>query len=1182
MEGLEQVNSSVSSLCKLHTTFIIDPDNFWAQIGSVEKLADFVRLEQQIHNHCEQFQTSDAYFGAHFPANQLVFVKSPRQKKWLRAEIVRTVEKTLDVFYPDYGTTELVPCTSVCQNVPPELTTPEHHAFRCQLVGIQPIAKSWTSRAIKCFKALAQDKTLDTLLLYSLDQYGTMQVALYTGENHNCRSVTHLLLEEEVGLPWGIENVPEYSFQVLPGWFSSQAVQGHSPQSATMHNDEEEELSGSDTDSGPSMNSSSSGPVARIPSFDTAAMETSNDVTLEMLKINAVMENQKRNRTEYKQQLQDLTADIASQVHMFGGPVEQEETTTATIDVVDEIHSIIRKTESSTDTDHADENLSDSKSSRTELAHKSSRSHISSPSMGLGRGRNKNRSSSNSPVPEDKTSTVQNVHVKAAQVNNVRAHSPSTGRGRGRSKNRSTSNSPVPGGHTRRSEADRKQVQDPEQFGSPIKKKKSPRRNQNGTTDKAWKRGVMSPREFNKRLTAVLNVIQREGLHKHQGDFEDLLNSNKGEGRINEILEAILDKAVRLYETFASVAVTLLSLCQNFDNFEECLSSALYKLQSKYVRIHNKQVYYYENYSKLLGDLFVSSASWNDSVCLSLRQCVVNTLDKWIFFNMKKRQPSSDPLQQLYIISFAELWGRVHETLHSTMTAQWELIVEGMKEKIESDQTSRDIRGQVLSLLLSTFKPGVTPEAEKRGPVCNVGSQTSCVGADKTTQTPVPNHAHKTCQVNLSSDQNLVKKADVLLTPEELMKGEVRNLQSPDQFVVPKFTLPISPDVLQKDAQLSPLSLTYSRGGGASQNDPFLQSLPSGRGRGVEGLASQTKPFFQLMSQSEEPASVRRQENMDIKKVVLHGAAKPQLLSPDEFTKSSHLADGQGDFQLKNIPADFTSKKSDVERREDIIPENFTNINNSNISPLQLESPRDPPNLVNSKRTQGGKKKKKQLINLSTGKILGVENSHTQLTKASSEPKPSRSPTFSYAAALGASKQSSEEKAKTNSKLSMKSIALDLLREPSEPEPSLPESGSKPPIVAEPVTLSEVLPRDVTLPTTSTPWGSAAPSVAYPVANEEFPSLKEAEKLKHHNVKPIVPIDKSDVEVIATSRELVSSEGEDCDENDEVQLAKPAPQAAIRQLRNSWKPGQRKCLICGDVNHLVYDCPNKNKNFILS
>lgn len=84
---------------------------------------------------------------------------------------------------------------------------------------------------------------------------------------------------------------------------------------------EEEELSGSDADAEVSMNSSGSGPVARIPSFDTTAMETTNHVTLEMLKINAVMENQKKNRTEYKQQLKDLTADIASQVQLYGGEI---------------------------------------------------------------------------------------------------------------------------------------------------------------------------------------------------------------------------------------------------------------------------------------------------------------------------------------------------------------------------------------------------------------------------------------------------------------------------------------------------------------------------------------------------------------------------------------------------------------------------------------------------------------------------------------------------------------------------------------------------------------------------------------------------------------------------------------------------------------------------------------------
>lgn len=433
----------------------------------------------------------------------------------------------------------------------------------------------------------------------------------------------------------------------------------------------------------------------------------------------------------------------------------------------------------------------------------------------------------------------------------------------------------------------------------------------------------------------------------------------------------------------------------------------------------------------------------------------------------------------------------------------------------------------------------------------------------------------------------------MLLTPEELVKEEVRNLQSPDQFVVPKFTLPISPDVLQKDAQLSPLSLTYSRGGGASNNDLFSQSLPWGRGRGIESLASHTKPFFPLMGKSGEPSSERQHENVEVKKLI-HGATKQPLLTPDVFTKPNHLADGQGEHELKKIPGDFTSSKSrNVQQMQEIIPESLSNFNNSNLYPVKSKIQRDPPNLVNPKPTQGGKKKKKkQLINLSTGKILGTENSVGPVTKSLTEPKQATSPTFSYAAALSASKQDSEENAKTNGGLSMKSIAMDLLREPSEPESSLPESRSKPSNVSlEDDILPEAPPRDLTLPTTSTPWGSATPSHVYAVDNEEFPSLKEAEELSHQKVKPSVAFDKLDIDVVATSNKQGSSdfafsEEEDSDEETwflgEASLAKAAPQAANKELGNSWKPGQRKCLICGDVNHLVYDCPNKNKNFILS
>ncbi|KAK3599397.1 hypothetical protein CHS0354_036412 [Potamilus streckersoni] len=218
-------------------TQIIDPQNFWMQIGTDEALARFFQLETDIEDFCK-VNTGWLMSVEELTEGQLVLVDSGQKENiWRRGQVARIDrhENVADVLYVDYGNTGIVPAGKICPQVPDHIMDQTQFALRCSLAGVQPIGRTWTSRGIRKFQELIEDQVFLTLVLYS--QLGSVVVALYFDKTHNGRSVAHFLLDEEVAMPSEELEIPEFAKDV-PSFLVAYAADYSSNSAGSFYSDE--------------------------------------------------------------------------------------------------------------------------------------------------------------------------------------------------------------------------------------------------------------------------------------------------------------------------------------------------------------------------------------------------------------------------------------------------------------------------------------------------------------------------------------------------------------------------------------------------------------------------------------------------------------------------------------------------------------------------------------------------------------------------------------------------------------------------------------------------------------------------------------------------------------------------------------------------------------------------------
>ncbi|XP_076461451.1 uncharacterized protein LOC143293943 [Babylonia areolata] len=198
-------------------THIVDPGKFWLRMGSEEDLSSLKDFEQRLNVVAPNLPVGSVNSVKESAIMLVCCSKSGKHSStlWKRAQVVRVDREhnSFDVWYLDYGNTEIVPARRVRVAVPENIQSYPTFCYLCALAGIKPIAKSWTTRGVKTFENLVLQRTFSVATVVYDQNTFQHRVNLYPA-GESSRSVAHQMLDAETGLPTG-ENVQEYLRDVV-------------------------------------------------------------------------------------------------------------------------------------------------------------------------------------------------------------------------------------------------------------------------------------------------------------------------------------------------------------------------------------------------------------------------------------------------------------------------------------------------------------------------------------------------------------------------------------------------------------------------------------------------------------------------------------------------------------------------------------------------------------------------------------------------------------------------------------------------------------------------------------------------------------------------------------------------------------------------------------------------------
>ncbi|KAH9520072.1 hypothetical protein Btru_059866 [Bulinus truncatus] len=201
---------------KGYINHIIDPSNFWIQIGSDADFETFQTFSEELNrlykekNHDFKMKEESLYEG------QKVMVAAS-ENHWNRAQIARINEDTLDVFYIDLGFTEIVNNSQVrfisqkiFDFIPPQVR-------KMGLAGIRPLSPSWTSRSSQYFSDLVLHQNVIVIVVDTdPSQSYSLGLIFICSEDGTWTSVTEKMINDEMGVSSGMKFVTSLSKELVP------------------------------------------------------------------------------------------------------------------------------------------------------------------------------------------------------------------------------------------------------------------------------------------------------------------------------------------------------------------------------------------------------------------------------------------------------------------------------------------------------------------------------------------------------------------------------------------------------------------------------------------------------------------------------------------------------------------------------------------------------------------------------------------------------------------------------------------------------------------------------------------------------------------------------------------------------------------------------------------------------
>ncbi|XP_071169942.1 uncharacterized protein [Mytilus edulis] len=711
-------------------TYIIDLDYFYMHIGTAEQLEEFCVLEDNIASYCETSSCIENV--SYLWLEQVVLVDCQENNGcWRRGQVTRidSENNSADVFYIDYGETENVKDNRICIELLEEFLSFPSQALRCCLAGIRPIAKKWIPRAVRIFEQHTSIKIFNTVILTT--EHGIFKVALYSRDGkHRCLS--NILVDEDLGIPVedevteyfedaeefyaarfsqsATDNYADYNAQynmvngqVYSEGNISEAYQevGDQPESIPyVDNDSSfSEISPGDVDRGDNSSSSllekiiqrkdASSPFASLlanisdrnsssptssrkdNSSSSSRVDTSSLSNSLLLNVNTAAESALTNSTG-----QSLSPQMIPQFNLDS---LQKTHHTTTDKLLEKKHKEIQK-----ESKIEQERVKKETVEQSKLA-------ILAGYGGLEDDTSKHSKPTKTPqTPRDKW-TSSELAPKSPEDWDRELRLL----------------------QTNKADLTLKELPPP-----PIEKRDTPH-----------------GRELLKILNQIFVDSEREPVDEIRVRLLSLFQTdaylflNKEE--LGELMNTVINRAVRYYGVIHDIILEILDVLSSTQFFQESLLGAMKRVQDMYVKIQYKGKPLHVQCSKILGHLLNMSFHWKNSI--PLQEYVASLLEKWIMFNKKGKQIGTDKLQEIYLECFEMIWEISGESLLDTVENVRSRLLKECQEKILNTAVSQHIRSRTLQIyLLLNMKQKIQKTTDKD---VQAGVMTSDVGC-QTEDTP--------------------------------------------------------------------------------------------------------------------------------------------------------------------------------------------------------------------------------------------------------------------------------------------------------------------------------------------------------------------------------------------------------------------------------------------------------------
>ncbi|XP_069140609.1 uncharacterized protein [Argopecten irradians] len=1227
-------------------TQVIDPSNFWMQIGTDESLAEFLQFEINLEDSCHTMGVSvesvdDIGMG------QLVLVDcTDSERMWRRGQVSRVDRdsEAVDVLYIDYGDTELVNIDRLCVNQEDFFSYPSQ-ALRCSLAGIIPIAKTWTSRASKMFQDMVSNEIFQTVVLAY--QPGSFKVSLYTNHGDDGVAVAYMMLEQELGLPsdddvprlfadapkhcnpdtsyssgdysiWGTPVMPEERNEegAWPDSAPDQSSSSDSPPSACYITPQTGD--NTDEDSAPKIQSHNSGddedndiaeesqtPGERIPEFDFTQIEKywdmSSDKLHEKVKIKRHIQLEAENmklQEDMKEQ-SALTAAAGSGRFSILNYSSDEEGDTSVykgkfVDskFIDDVYD----TNTNNVQDEIDRQDKENKPPPIVVEGKKKKfEKYEIPPRLQKKTADKSPKKNNRPTPPPGFSE-RNEEVYPNALEYTAVHwSGTVDQGMLAPGEKLTSYKDA--SSHKQNPAARLNLGVSEPVNAPWVEDVVVVGNQDGETvhmDQITALEQTSPTkvDFYRVVNQILAGTDKEDYDVTAAKLRRLFSTDLFVYLDTEQLQAVINilliRAVRYYGELHDCLLEIIELLNVAQDFPECIVNGIKKLHDMYITVTTMgKKSLYVQCSKIFGHLFNLSLFWNDSA-ICVQKCILDLVERWMYFNKKGTQTGQEELEQIYLDSFKTIWVIIADVLKDKFVERYDNIQWECRDKLFGANIPRATKEQLLDLYINCF---VVP-SEKF--TVAMGCQTDAcehrrhrgvqTDPQQTASTESQHTAFQPTIGNPSALRHQPRDHSIpLMTPSSFSSASTTGESSVSGVVSPAFA---SKGVASPERFSSPVRFT----------SPYHSSSHTPRSHTSPDSSAYFTPEQSPFSR-EFPPLVNSADGEDAGKQTVNTSWVEHVTSAPDVQNSTKKDSSKN---RKSISSPIETNTSNQNRQSS--PSDTTVRRKTDTT-----SPKPSGHQTTQQAVPSSRKEEKTQKTEIKQQGLAKEDS-TKPKRKDGHHKKGSFPLMRYGLATSvkdapheADQGDSIEDRSTavksvEKKLDMNSIMMDLM---NSSDNARPKCG-----VTNETKVKESQEKKKDKKSTNKPidwWsmdvdgaddgcegdsldlGWSAKEAKNGEAEWSLNEDKHGEVLLRDVKSPVTAsAGKSDNSAVEEDDGDLEWETDNSDEEDDQELVASILRAdsrrPIQQEQRTWQPGVRKCTACGDESHTIYDCPNKHKN----